>query len=279
MWTIDIDDGVAQVRLDRPEKRNALGTSFWNDFPDAVRRLSDSGEVRAAVLSGNGPSFCAGIDLDVLASGGLSTETAALRERFHRVVRQMQEPFDALEAARFPVVAAVHGHCLGGGMALATAADLRVLCRDAILRVEEVNIGLMADIGTIQRLPALLPLGVVHELATLGLPLDPDRAVTLGFASSVHDSPEAALAEATRLARRVADMPTLAVAATKREVLHARDTGVEAALDHVALRQSAAWEPADIMAAIAARGSGTPGDYARLEPLGPRPFTPPRDAT
>lgn len=278
MWTIDLDDGLAHIRLDRPDKRNALDLVFWRDFGDAVRRLSDSGEVRAAVLSGTGPSFCAGIDLEVLASGGTAVGSSTDRERFARFLQQMQDPFNALEDARFPVVAAVHGNCLGGGMALATAADLRVVCLDAVMRVEEINIGLMADIGTVQRLPSLLPLGVVHELATLGLPLDPTRAVSLGFAVSVHPDPEATLAEATRLARRAADMPTLAVAATKREVLFARDHDVATAMEHMALRQAAVIEPTDIMAALAARASGEKGDYAGFAAMSDRAFGDPSSA-
>lgn len=267
MWTIDVVDHVAQIRLDRPDKRNALSAEFWRDFGGAIDALSDAGEARAAVLAGNGPAFCAGIDLAVLASGALTTDSAAERDRFHRVIRQMQDPFDALERARFPVVGAIHGACLGGGMALAAACDLRVVSADAVMRVEEVNIGLMADIGTVQRLPSLLPLGVVYELALAGLPLDPTRAVGLGFAMSVQTDAQATLEEATRIATRLADMPTLAVAATKREILFARDHAVEDALDHVALRQASAWSPQDIMAALAARSAGEPGEFEGFAPI------------
>lgn len=268
VWSIDVQGHVAQIRLDRADKRNALGADFWRDFGGAVDELSDSGEVRAAVLSGDGPAFCAGIDLSLFLQDVLNTESAPRRQQFDRVVRQLQDPFDALERARFPVVAAIHGACLGGGMALATACDLRVVSRDAVMRVEEINIGLMADIGTLQRLPSLLPLGVVHELAMLGIALDPERAVALGFATSLQDDAEATLAEATRLAERLADRSPLAVSSTKRSVLYSRDHGVAESLEHVAMLQSAVWSTPDVMAAIQARSSGEPGDYTDLAPIG-----------
>lgn len=261
MWTIDVADGVAQIRLDRPEKRNALNAEFWWTFADAIDDLSDSGDARAAVLSGNGAAFCAGIDLEILATGALDASDPAGRQQFDHVIRKWQEPFNSLERARFPVVAAVHGACLGAGMALATACDLRVVSADAVMRVEEVNIGLMADIGTLSRLPSLLPYGVAHELGMFGLPLDPARSVSLGFASSLQPHEEAAKAEATRLATHVATRAPLAVQATKRNLAFARDHSVRESLDHTAVLQASIFSPADIMAAVMARSTGEAGTF------------------
>lgn len=269
MWTIDLDDGVAQIRLNRPDKRNALNAEFWWTFADAIDDLSASGDARAAVVSGNGPAFCAGIDLEILASGALDPSDPAGRQQFDHVIRRWQEPFTSLERARFPVVAAVHGACLGGGMALATACDVRVVSADAVMRVEEVNIGLMADIGTLSRLPSLLPFGVAHELAMFGLPLDPVRAVALGFATSLQPDGEAVKAEATRLAVHVATRAPLAVQATKRELQFARDHSVRESLDHTAVLQASVFCAADVMAAVVARSSGEGASYVAPKSLRP----------
>jgi enoyl-CoA hydratase len=168
-FEITRDGAVAHLKLTRPEASNALGVAFWRDFGPALRALDETGEVRALVLSGNGRNFCAGMDISVFAGGTiLATDTAAQRQAFHETARGLQDSLTMVERVRFPVIAAIQGACVGAGLDMVAACDLRLASTDAYFRIEEINIGMMADVGSLQRLPKILPEGVVRELAYLG---------------------------------------------------------------------------------------------------------------
>lgn len=267
-FLITRDGPVAHLRLNRPEASNALDTAFWRDFGPALRALDAGGDVRALVLSGEGRNFCAGMDISVFAGGAiLETGTAAQRQAFHDTARDLQATLTQLEQVRFPVIAAVQGACVGGGLDIVSACDLRVASAEAYFRIEEINIGMMADLGSLQRLPRLLPEAVVRELAYLGTSLSAERAERLGFVNAVYADADAVVAAALEIAHAIASKAPLAIAGSKAALNYARDHTVAEGLEWVAIMQGSLWNTADVMAAIQARRSGQAADFAPLAPL------------
>jgi len=176
---------ITRLTLSRPDKRNSMIPSFWTDLPNVVRALSDAGQTRVLIIDAQGPAFTAGMDIAVFSGdSGLGVEDAHARERFLRAALRLQDSFTALEDARFPVIAAIQGACIGGGVDMVTACDLRFATADATFRIEEINIAMMADVGTLQRLPKLIPHGVARELAYTGASLSAERALKLGLLRS-----------------------------------------------------------------------------------------------
>ena len=272
-FEITRDGAVAHLRLTRPEASNALDVDFWRRFAPELKALDATGEVRALVLSGDGRNFCAGMDISVFSGGAiLNTDKAADRQAFHQTARELQETLTTLEKVRFPVIAAVQGACVGGGLDLIAACDIRLASSDAYFRIEEINIGMMADIGSLQRLPKLMPEGVVRELAYTGSTLTAERAERLGLVNAVLPDAAAVTAAALDMAKRIATKAPLAVSGSKAALNHARDHTVAEGLEWIAVMQGSLWSPADVMAAIQARMARAEGDFAPLSPL--RPFDP-----
>lgn len=261
------DGPVAHLRLSRPEASNALDLSFWRDFGPALTALDATGEVRALVISGEGRNFCAGMDISVFSGGAiLKTDTPADRQAFHQAARALQDTLTSIERVRFPVIAAVQGACVGAGLDLVAACDLRLAAAGAYFRIEEINIGMMADVGSLQRLPRILPEGVVRELAYLGTSLTAERAERLGFVASIHPDPEALLAAALDMARAIAAKAPLAISGSKAAIAYARDHSVAEGLEWAAVMQGSIWNTADILAAIQARATRQPAAFAALSP-------------
>ena len=261
------DGLVAHLRLSRPEASNALDLSFWRDFGPALKDLDATGEVRALVISGEGRNFCAGMDISVFSGGAiLNADTPAERQAFHQAARDLQETLTWIERVRFPVIAAVQGACVGAGLDLVAACDLRLAATGAYFRIEEINIGMMADVGSLQRLPRILPEGVVRELAYLGTSLTAERAERLGFVASVHADAEALLAAALDMGRAIAAKAPLAISGSKAAITYSRDHSVAEGLEWAAVMQGSIWNTADILAAIQARMSGQKADFAALSP-------------
>jgi enoyl-CoA hydratase len=270
MTAFDItrDGSVAHLRLTRPEASNALDLEFWRTFGPALKTLDATGEVRAMVLSGEGRNFCAGMDISVFSGGAiLQTDTAAQRQAFHQAARELQETLTVLERVRFPVIAAIQGACVGAGLDMVAACDLRLASSDAYFKVEEINIGMMADVGSLQRLPRILPDAVVREMAYLGTRLGAERAERLGFVNAVSADAGAVVADALAMARQIAAKAPLAVSGSKAALIYARDHTVAEGLEWAAVMQGSIWHTPDILAAIQARRAGTPGDFASLAPL------------
>ncbi|WP_428152010.1 enoyl-CoA hydratase-related protein [Brevundimonas sp.] len=272
-FEITRDGPVAHLRLTRPEASNALDMDFWRRFGPELKALDATGEIRALVLSGEGKNFCAGMDISVFSGGAiLNADTAADRQAFHQTARELQDTLTTLEKVRFPVIAAVQGACVGGGLDLIAACDIRLASQDAYFRIEEINIGMMADIGSLQRLPKLMPEGVVRELAYTGSTLTSERAERQGLVNAVLPDADAVLAAAFDMAKRIATKAPLAVSGSKAALNHARDHTVAEGLEWVAVMQGSLWSPADVMAAIQARMARAEGEFAPLAPL--RPFDP-----
>ena len=272
-FEITCDGPVAHLRLTRPEASNALDMDFWRRFGPELKALDATGDVRALVLSGEGRNFCAGMDISVFSGGAiLNTDKAGDRQAFHQTARDLQETLTTLEKVRFPVIAAIQGACVGGGLDLIAACDIRLASQDAYFRIEEINIGMMADIGSLQRLPKLMPEGVVRELAYTGTKLTVDRAERLGMINAVLPDAEAVVTAALDMAKRIATKAPLAISGSKAALNHARDHTVAEGLEWIAVMQGSLWSPADVMAAIQARMTRTEGEFAPLSPL--RPFDP-----
>ncbi|MBU1346181.1 MAG: enoyl-CoA hydratase/isomerase family protein [Alphaproteobacteria bacterium] len=267
-FQITRDGAVAHLQLSRPAASNALDIRFWRDFGPALKALDATGEVRALVLSGAGRNFCAGMDISVFAGGAvLETGGPAERQAFHQAARDLQDALAQLERVRFPVIAAVQGACVGAGLDMIAACDLRLASADAYFRIEEINIGMMADVGSLQRLPKQLPDAVVREMAFLGISLGADRAERLGFVNAVHADAEAVVSAALEMARAIAAKAPLAISGSKAALNYARDHTVAEGLEWVAILQGSLWNTADIMAAIQARRSGQPPEFADLSPF------------
>lgn len=263
-YTIDVEDGIAHLRMNRPETYNALKADFWNGLPYTISELDRRADIRCLVLSAEGKGFCAGMDLSVFAEGLLEPNSPAAREAFYYLARSLQRTFSCLEEARFPVIGVIQGPCLGAGLELAAACDLRIVTSDAFFRIEEINTGIMADVGALQRLPKILPDPVVREMAFLGTKLSANRAHELGFVMSVLDTPEQALTAATEVAQSIRQKAPVAMSGSKAALNWARDHSVADALEWSARTQSALWSTADISASIKARQTRSHADYELL---------------
>jgi len=271
-FRIDSDPatGIAELVLNRPERMNTMAPAFFPALRDAVQALDDAGATRVLVVRGEGRHFCAGMALDTFAPDGamqamLDTGSARKRLAFRTQLRRLMASFDALDAARFPIVCAVHGACVGGALDLAAACDFRVCTADAFFTVQEIHIGMAADLGVLQRLQRLLPQGLARELAYTGDRLGAERALATGFVNGVLADGDALLAHARGLAAAIAAKSPLAIAASKVALNHARDHSTSQSLEQMALLQSAVFDVDEMARAIAAWQAKKP---ATFDPLG-----------
>lgn len=268
-FDVDLSGGVAHVQLNRPDELNSMVREFWSELPELVTRLSDEGQARAMVLSSTGRHFSAGMDLAVFGAGPLAADTDEPGRRAGSqmlLVRRLQATFTALEQARMPVLAAVQGGCIGGAMDLITACDMRYASEDAFFVVQETNIAMTADVGTLQRLPKIIPDGVARELVYTGRRMPAGRAHQVGLVNEVFTDHEALVEGTLAIAHEIAAKSPLTVWGCKEMLVHARDHSVADGLDHIALWQMGALQPAEMMEAFAARGQKRAAQFADLDP-------------
>jgi enoyl-CoA hydratase len=267
-FDVEIDQQVGHVRLNRPDELNSMVPEFWTDLPEIIMRLSDEGTVRAVVISSTGKHFSAGMDLSVFGGSALAAEGEPGRKntRMSLLVRRLQDSFTALERARMPVLAAIQGGCIGGAVDMVCAADMRYATRDAFFVVQETNIGMTADVGTLQRLPKLVPDGVVRELVYTGRRMPAERAHEVGLVNEVFPDHEALLKGVTQIALEIAAHSPLAVWGAKEAMVYARDHPVPDSLHQISTWQSGAFQPADMMEAFAAKADKRPAAFPDLPP-------------
>lgn len=265
-FRLSADNGVAHLQLNRPERLNTMAPPFFPALRDAVHTLNDEGETRALVISSTGKHFCAGMALDVFAGDDalLVTATARARLNFQESLRKLIDCFSAIDEARFPVVAAIQGGCIGGALDLATACDIRVCTSDAFFTVQEIHIGMMADLGVLQRLVKIVPQGVAREMAYTGERVGAERALQIGLVNAVLPDANAAIDHALALARSIAAKSPLAIAGSKLALNHARDHGTAAALQQMTLLQSAIFDTTEMALAIEAWKSKRGAEFAPL---------------
>jgi enoyl-CoA hydratase len=273
-FALTVDGPVAHVRLDRPDELNTMTRAFWSELPALMARLDADGSVRAIVLSSTGRHFSAGMDLGVFAGDlgggggapGDAAETGRRRAQLWQLVKLLQRSVGSLDAVRVPVLAAIQGGCIGGAVDLVTAADLRYASADAFFCVQEINIGMTADVGTLQRLPKLVPDGIAREMAYLGRRLPARRAYEVGLVNEVFDDHESLVAGVLEIAREIAAKSPLAIWGSKEALRYSRDHSVDDALNFIATWQTGMFQPADLMESLAARGDKRDPAYDDILP-------------
>jgi len=250
---VDHDDHIATLWLNQPEKRNALSEDMWADIPDAMRQLDSDDRVRVIVLAGRGPAFSVGIDIAMLAT--LQPEGRSAAETnlglYHSILR-LQETANCFAEASKPVIAAVHGYCLGAGLDLISACDIRVASSDAVFSIRETRMGLVADIGSLQRLPAIIGAGALAEMAYTGADYDASWALEKGLVSQVRQDRNQAMEAAHELADQISAHSPLVTTGIKRVLAAADGRTIEEALDYVAQWNSSFLLSNDLTEAIAA---------------------------
>ncbi len=269
-FEVSREGGVARVHLNHPERLNSMVPAFWAEIPRVFRELDEAGGTRVAVLTSAGRHFSAGMDLAVFSSpNALGTATVDARERFRQQLRKLQASFNAIADARFPVIAAVQGGCIGGAVDLATACCLRYCTRDAFFCIQEINIGMMADVGTMNRMPRQIPEAVMRELAYTGDRLGAERAERLGFVNGLFDNHDALIEGTLAVAKKIAAKAPVAIAASKEMISYARDHSLAESFAYLNALQPGVFSPEDIGRAVAAQKSGQAADFADLAPLRP----------
>ena len=267
-FDVEVNNSIAHIRFNRPEKRNSMNEDFWTMFPKEVEELDDSGEIRALIVSSTGPHFSAGIDLSMFKDDIVESETdneiGRSRGYFLQQLKFLQNAVSCLEAARFPVVTAVQGGCIGGGIDLITAADIRICTKDAFFLIEEINVGLAADIGTIQRLPKIIPAGIAREWTMLGEKVSANRAKEVGLVSSLHDNHEEMMKNAFEIAEKLASKTPLAMWVTKETLNYSRDHTVKESLENVALWNAATLHKEDVMSTMMSKMQKKKPEYRNL---------------
>lgn len=251
---LEMDGHIATVYLNRPDKANSMNAGLWQELQDCFEWLDAEPSVRVVILAGNGKHFCAGLDLAMFAELAPGDgEAARNREKLRRVVLRLQDNLTALEKCRKPVLAAIHSTCIGGGVDLTCCADMRYATEDAFFSVREVDIGMAADVGTLQRLPKLIPPGVAHELAYTGRNMSAQEAMSVGFVNRVFEDRETMMREVKAIAGNIAAKSPLAVRGSKEMLLYTRDHSVADGLNYVATWSAAMLSEVDLQTGMQAQ--------------------------
>ncbi len=271
-FDVEIETGVAHLRLKRPEALNTMTRAFWNELPAIIRDIDDNARARCIVISSTGKHFCAGMDLSVFTdgegvTGGEPADRFVAAESFRRHVHHLQDTFSCLDEARMPVIAAIQGGCIGGAVDFTSACDIRYASADAFFTIHEINIGMTADVGTFPRLCKLIPEGWVRELAYTGRRLPAARARDIGLVNEVLPTHEEVVAHALATAREIASKSPLAVAGSKVMINYARDHSIKDALDYIATWQTGMFSPPHMMEAFQAKTQNREPVYPDLVPL------------
>jgi len=259
-FDVDVTDGVAHIVLNRGDAFNTMVPAFWQELPKIVRTLEAEAKTRVIVISSTGRHFTAGMDLGVfnssdglMAVDGSDGQTIGQRrEGIRRLVLELQETFNVLDDVRMPVLVAVQGGCLGGGIDLISATDIRYCTSDAFFCIQEINLGMTADVGTFPRLCHLIPQGWVREMAYTGLRLTADKAKEIGLVNEVYETQEEMVKDVLATAREIATKAPLAVSGSKVMLNYARDHTIRDGLDYIATWQAGMFQPADIMESMIA---------------------------
>ncbi len=258
---IEKDGAIAWLILNNAKKRNVMGFAFFEGLIEKFNELDKDPDVRVIVIKAEGKSFTAGLDLTeagALLAGGTGADA---RETMRRHVVELQDSMNVIERCRKPVIAAVHSHCIGGGIDMLCACDIRISTKDAIFSIRETRIAIIADLGTLQRMPTIIGHGMFRELALTGRDFSGQDALDMGFVTHVCEDQEALLKKAAELAEEIAVLPPLAVQGVKDVIIHGRDNGVYPGLQYVAQKNSAQLPSEDLMEAVTAHMEKRAGNY------------------
>ena len=254
--SLTLADYVAEIRLNRPDKSNAINDAMWQEIRHACEWVDNTPEARVAIISGEGRNFCAGIDLAMLA--GIQqriahADGARSREALRRLILNLQDCLSSIERCRKPVIAAIQGACVGGALDLVTCCDMRYVTDDAVFSIKEIDIGMVADVGTLQRLPRLIGDGMTRELAYTGRNVEADEAVRLGLANRNFGTAEALTVGVQALAAEIAGKSPLAIRGSKEILNYSRDHSVADGLNYVATWNAAMLISADLQESMQAK--------------------------
>ena len=241
-FSLTMNDHVAHLVLNKPESLNTMHPTFWRELDSVLHHLNNEGKARALVISSTGKHFSAGMALETF-SGAISMDADSPEGRaaIYDSLTDMQATFTLLDSMRIPVIAAIHGGCIGGAVDMVTACCIRYATQDAFFCIQEINIGMVADVGTLQRIPKLLPMGLVKELAYTGRRLSAADAQSHGLVTHVFETQEAMVAGALACAKEMANKPPVAIWGTKQALNYARDHSVEDSLRQMGWLQGAIW--------------------------------------
>ncbi|MDP6282759.1 MAG: crotonase/enoyl-CoA hydratase family protein [Acidimicrobiales bacterium] len=258
-FNVETSDRVAHVRMIRPERANSMIPEFWHELPEIIDQLSEGDEARVIVLSAEGRHFCSGMDLSVFAGNndvsmqGDSGHISRQRASFRTTALNLQRSFTCLEESRLPVLCAIQGACIGGGIDMVSATDLRYATKDAFFSIQEINIGMTADVGTLQRMPKLVPEGVVRELAYTGRNMPASEAKERGFVNEIYDDQDEMVDAVFAIAKEIASKSPMAIWGTKQTLNYGRDHSVADGLEYIATWNAAMFDPDDMAEAFAAQ--------------------------
>ena len=279
-FTVDITDNIAHIVLSRPEKLNSMNPAFWDELPQIVADIDDNARARVIVISSTGPHFTAGLDLDsFMASDSESADADNAAntpdpkrhrikgERFYQNVKRMQKTFNCLEDSRVPVLIAIQGGCIGGGVDFATACDMRYASAEAFFTIYEINIGMTADVGTFPRLVKLIPEGIVKELAYTGRRMSAQEAKDVGLVNHVYETQADMLAGVMEIAKEIASKAPLAIYGCKRMINYSRDHNTADGLDYISIWNASMLQSEEMVEAISAKAEKRDGDFVSLSKM------------
>tara|TARA_Y100000815_G_scaffold20717_1_gene17676 strand:- start:3841 stop:4710 length:870 start_codon:yes stop_codon:yes gene_type:complete len=271
-FDVSIANDVAHIVLNRPDKRNSMIHEFWDELPTIVQSIDQNSTARVIVLSSTGPHFTSGLDTSIFGSSVESSDNPEDVEKSKRqrsaklydTIKHMQKSFTCLEQCRIPVIAAIQGGAIGGGVDLVTACDLRYMTEDGFLSIYEINIGMTADVGTFPRITHLLPEGIVKELAYTGRRISAQEAKQHGLVNEIYTDHEAMLEATMGIARQIATKAPLAVYGSKKIINYSRDHSTADSLDYISLWNASMLQPDEISEAFAAAQEEREGDFVDL---------------
>lgn len=257
-FNLEIEDNIANIILSRPEQLNSMSRKFWVELPEILEEVNRNSEIRVLIISSTGKHFCAGMDLSAFDNGVANIpkekrpDNARIGEALYRSAKELQGYISKLEKIRVPVIAAIHGGCIGGAVDLVTACDIRLATTDAFFCIQEINIGMAADVGTLQRLPRIIPDSKMRELAYTGRRMLADEAKESGLVSDVYNSQEEMVNAAKEMANEIAKKSPIAIYGLKALMNYSRDHTISDSLDFNALWSGAMLSQRDMEEAIKA---------------------------
>jgi len=269
-FNVTVENKIAHVQFSRPQAMNSMDKAFWVELPLCMRDIESQTDARVIVISSTGKHFSAGMDLGVFTDGSAmpqAKDPSRVAEGIRRLVLQLQATLSSLEEIRLPVLTAIQGGCIGGALDLVCAADSRYCTEDAYFNIKETELGMTADVGTLQRLPKLIPAGIVKELAFTGRKFLAAEAQQFGLVNKVYPDQESMLAGVMEIAAQIAANSPLAVTGCKEMLNYSRDHSVQDSLKYMATWQAGMFRPNDMMKTFQAKAMKTQPDYDDLLPI------------
>jgi enoyl-CoA hydratase len=269
-FDVTIADEIAHIQMSRGDKRNSMITSFWDELPEIIKDIDQNSRARVIIISSTGPHFCAGLDVSLFQTGAVKEKSTSRQAQFQKgakfmnTVKVMQDSLSVISDCRLPVLAAIQGGCIGGGVDLVTACDMRYATRDAFVTIYETKIGMTADVGTFPRIVKLIPEGVARELAYTGRKMSAEEAVSLGLVNRVYDDHQSLIDGVMEIAREIAANAPLAVYGCKRAISYARDHSTQDSLEWIAMWNASMLQTDEVIEAMQANSEKRKGEFVDL---------------